>query len=233
MDSPSPPTYTPRPRPGGHLKRLSLSASPAASMRLSLDSAEFDRAEFGSPTASPSPGGARSGRSPLLRGSGRGGHNSSSVRRQSSISYSTSAPVFDSPSASNSNTAPSSPSERHVSTFAQRRLSLASERSHSPLSDATLGSYHLTRGSPTASPRISCETQEEDDEDNTFTPDSARSEQPGSASRMTNGVSARSGATLIEHHSELLSFIAKKERKCLDLREGRFLVFACFLMSVV
>ena len=33
--------------------------------------------------------------------------------------------------------------------------------------------------------------------------------------------SARSAATLIEQHGDLLSFIAKKERKCLDLREGQ------------
>lgn len=29
-------------------------------------------------------------------------------------------------------------------------------------------------------------------------------------------------ATLVEQHADLLSFLAKKERKCLDLREGAF-----------
>jgi hypothetical protein len=108
-------------------------------------------------------------------------------------------------------------------------MSLVSERSHSPMSEATLGSIassptpYLSRGSPTASPTLSGDTEEGDERDeDTFLGDAGRSscERTTGALKALDRVAARSGATLIEQHSELLSFIAKKERKCLDLREG-------------
>lgn len=37
----------------------------------------------------------------------------------------------------------------------------------------------------------------------------------------SSSLSARSASTLVEQHGDLLNFIAKKERKCLDLREGQ------------
>lgn len=57
------------------------------------------------------------------------------------------------------------------------------------------------------------------------------------ASTPSKPATPGSGATLVEQHADLLSFIAKKERKCLDLREGAWPLhppgFACTVLFLL
>lgn len=104
--------------------------------------------------------------------------------------------------------------------------------------DPSLVSPHLSQRSPggigygpvSPAARARTPTESVSDENSSPVPPSPTL---GVSGTRPNGVSAGGNgpATLLEQHGDLLSFIAKKERTCLDLREGALTCLSSALRS--
>ncbi|KAK4705452.1 hypothetical protein P7C70_g741, partial [Phenoliferia sp. Uapishka_3] len=195
--SSSSPTVADHPSPSPSANRRPLSAGPG--------SWSFPRA---------SPGATASPRST--------GH----ARRSSSISYSsspqpddprstpsTSTLLYASPAANSTSVHPSSSSRRGLFGVAD------SPQTHSPASSPTLDRFRSPAGNQFSNGLTGL--MEEEDGEGEDSHDGEGSSSPTSTFQSSSRTGASVGAqpTLTELNSDLLNFIAKKERKCLDLRE--------------
>ncbi|KAM0751639.1 hypothetical protein T439DRAFT_379745 [Meredithblackwellia eburnea MCA 4105] len=211
-----------------HLKRLSLSISSSPS---SVSASASSPAS--SPSHSPRIGSAAASASASASGTANtpitpARSSSSHARRLSSISYSSSptspSPAHSQPHSANSPLSSSVRRHARFHSISNYTSTPSSQPSTSPLADRN--SFHSP--SPSQQPSRSLRDQFSPTNNNSSSTNTISEEQEhehdennnsGFLSPSRTGAAIGAQPTLTELNSDLLSFIAKKERRCLDLRE--------------
>lgn len=171
-------------------------------------------------------------------------NNSPTLSRSSSYRGSTSLtpPAANLPSSDSPSRTPRSAHSRRTSSISYSRSPtigtghseafsspVANEQSSPNPNSAVPSRISLEGGRPRASLEGLAEAREEDEEEGLNERDEDKENRREEDESINLGSGSALGfmnaqPTLTEQNSDLLSFIAKKERKCLDLREGEFLI---------